>query len=97
LRPSPRHALPCMQASVSGEQAANRSSMARTFFVCEKSPRSASLGPEYQTWPGQPPGRCAAEKVAAKKVPVRSSKRNPHSHAWGQMRRLEPAHLMGAE
>ena len=34
--PSPRHALPCMQASVVGFSAASRSSMPRAFRVCEK-------------------------------------------------------------
>ena len=34
--PSPRHALPCIHASVVGFVEANLSSMARAFFVCEK-------------------------------------------------------------
>lgn len=34
--PSPRQALPCMQASVVGAVAASRSSIPGAFFVCEK-------------------------------------------------------------
>ena len=34
--PSPRHALPCMHASVAGFVAASLSSITRAFFVCEK-------------------------------------------------------------
>jgi len=34
--PSPRQALPCIQASVVGSVEAKRSSIARAFLVCEK-------------------------------------------------------------
>ena len=34
--PSPRHALPCMHASVIGAADASLSSISPAFFVCEK-------------------------------------------------------------